>query len=100
MTASMSQMLKLHEGDLSVRLLRQNVVSRFNTVLVPCDERPSLSPGQKSDKFTVFSKCVYQWRNLTRRSGLAESWTMRHGAYTDWCLSRGVQKSLDTCDKT
>jgi len=36
MTASVSQILKLHVGDLSVRLLRQNVVSRFNTVVTLC----------------------------------------------------------------
>jgi hypothetical protein len=35
MTASVSQILKLHDGDLSVRLLRQNV-PRFNTVVIMC----------------------------------------------------------------
>jgi len=62
--------------EMSVRLLRQNVVSRFNTVVTLCWSfvmRDQVCHRDKtSDKFTVFCKCVYQWRNLTRRSGLVE----------------------------
>ena len=49
-----------------------------------------------SDEFTVFCKCVYQWRNLTRKSSLVEVRRCGIVLILAGGGQEGCKKSLDT----